>query len=527
MSSPTRDAVVIGAGPNGLVAANHLADAGWDVLLLEAQDVVGGAVRSDDSVAPGFVHDMFSSFYPLSAMSPTVTGLHLEDHGLTWVHAPAVLGNPDLDGNWGILHRDVDVTAAGLDRLHPGDGDVWRQLYEGWQRIGPAVVESLMSPFPPVRGGLHALTKLKSVGGLSFVRMLLEPAYNLVGTRFGGDLAGLLLAGNSAHADIPPDATGSGVFGWLLAMLGQDVGFPVPQGGAGELTAAMARRFESRGGEIRCGTRVTEVVVENRRAVAVRTANDERIDVGRAVIADVAAPLLYGGLVPWEQLPARTRDKMRDFDWDPGTVKVDWALDGPIPWDSTPEYAPGTVHLVDSLADLMTWSGQLGSRAVPANPFCLLGQMTTTDPTRSPAGTESVWAYTHVPQLVRSDAGGEGIRGVWDSSDLERMADRMQRRVETFAPGFADRIVARRILGPHEMETNDANLVGGAINGGTSALHQQLVFRPVAGLGRAETPVHGLFLGSASAHPGGGVHGACGMNAARAALAHDRIPFRR
>jgi phytoene dehydrogenase-like protein len=168
-------------------------------------------------------------------------------------------------------------------------------------------------------------------------------------------------------------------------------------------------------------------------------------------------------------------------------------------------------------------SSQVAANVIPAEPFMLAGQMTTTDPTRSPAGTESMWAYTHVPQQTDRDAGDDGLTGRWDHDELERMADRMQERFERLAPGFGSRVLSRRVLGPRQLEERDANLVGGGINGGTSQIHQELVFRPVPGLGRAETAIRGLYLASASAHPGGGVHGACGMNAARAALAHDRI----
>ena len=160
---------------------------------------------------------------------------------------------------------------------------------------------------------------------------------------------------------------------------------------------------------------------------------------------------------------------------------------------------------------------------MPARPFLLAGQMTTTDPTRSPAGTESMWAYTHVPQHATDDAGEGGIRGTWDAGEKERFADRMQQRIEVLAPGFGSRVLSRRVLGPHDLEARNASLVGGSINGGTAQLHQELVFRPVPGTGRAETGVAGLYLGSSSAHPGGGVHGAAGMNAARAALAHARV----
>jgi phytoene dehydrogenase-like protein len=207
----------------------------------------------------------------------------------------------------------------------------------------------------------------------------------------------------------------------------------------------------------------------------------------------------------------------------PGTVKVDWALDGPIPWASEPAYAPGTFHVADSVEQMSVALGQVAAGYVPAAPFLLAGQMTTTDPTRSPSGTESVWAYTHVPQETIGDAGDGSIRGVWDETDCQRFADRVQARIEQLAPGFGARVLARRVLGPRELEARDANLIGGALDGGTAQLHQQLVFRPVPGLGRAETPVRGLYLGSSSAHPGGGVHGAAGRNAARAALAHARV----
>ncbi|WP_372728424.1 phytoene desaturase family protein [Nocardioides sp.] len=519
----TYDAVVVGAGPNGLVAANHLVDAGWSVLLLESQPEVGGAVRSDRDVHPDFVHDTFSAFYPLAVASSAVTSLRLEEHGLAWSHAPAVLGHPRSDGSWALQHRDREVTASLMDADHAGDGAAWLELCAQWDRVGDQLVEGLVSPFPPVRAGLGLLGRLPAAGGLGFVKTLLTPAAQLGRSRFGGDAPRLLLAGNAGHADIPLDAPGSGLMALLLTMLGQTVGFPVPVGGAGALTAAMARRFVSLGGEIRTGAEVTGIDVESGRAVGVRLADGTRIGAGNAVVADVTAPALYGGLVAPEHLPARVVRGMRSFELDPSTIKVDWALDGPVPWAQAPAYAPGTFHVADSVEQMTEAFSQIAARAIPADPFLLCGQMTTSDPTRSPEGTESVWAYTHMPQHSVRDAGDGGIRGVWDRDDCERMADRMQARLERLAPGFGSRVLARRVLGPHEMEARNANLVGGSINGGTAQLHQELVFRPVPGLGRPETGIRGLYLGSSSAHPGGGVHGAAGRNAARAALAHTRL----
>jgi phytoene dehydrogenase-like protein len=519
----TYDAVVVGAGPNGLVAANHLLDAGWSVLVLEAQPEIGGAVASDRGVHPEFVHDTFSAFYPLAAASRTIEGFELERHGLVWEHAPAVLGHCLPSGEWAVLHRDRDVTAGLMEAQHPGDGQAWLDTCAEWDRIGGALVRALLTPFPPVRSGLAALARLPSVGGLEFVRRLLMPVADLGRHRFGGFAPRILMAGNAGHADIPLNAPGSGLMGLLMTMLGQTVGFPVPRGGAGQLARALADRLLAGGAEIQCDSEVTAIEVEGRRAVAVRTAAGERYAARHAVVADVVAPHLYGRLLPQDVLPHRTRTSMQSFEMDPGTVKVDWALDGPIPWRVRPPYDPGTFHVADSVEQMAEALHQVSSQTIPARPFMLAGQMTTADPTRSPAGTESLWAYTHIPQDVARDAGDGQVRGVWDESDCERFADRMQARVEELAPGFGSRIIARRVLGPRELEARDANLIGGGVNGGTAQLHQQLVFRPAVGLGRAETPVRGLYLGSASAHPGGGVHGAPGMNAARAAIAHRRV----
>ncbi len=516
------DAVVIGSGPNGLVAANHLADRGWSVLVLEAQPTIGGAVASSRDVHPDFVHDTFSAFYPLAAASRTIREFRLEEHGLRWCHAPAVLGHPFVDGTWALLHRDRDVTAASMEIQHPGDGARWQELCEEWDQVGEHVIAALLTPFPPVRPSIALLARLRRVGGLQFVRTLLTPATELGRDRFGGEAPRVLLAGNAGHADIPLDSPGSGLMALLMTMMGQTVGFPVPEGGAGELAQALARRFVAAGGEIVCDAEVLGIDVVGGRAVAVRTAA-EKVASRRAVVADVAAPLLFGRLLADDAVPRDVARGMRSFQMDPGTVKVDWALSGRVPWLADPPHAPGTVHVADSVAQMNEALGQVSAGAIPASPFLLTGLMTTADPTRSPTGTESVWAYTHVPQETRTDAGDDGIRGIWDHDDCERFADRMQARIERLAPGFGGLIQARRVLGPRELEARNANLIGGAVGGGSSQLHQQLVFRPVAGRGRAETGIAGLYLGSASAHPGGGVHGAPGMNAARAAMLHDRL----
>jgi len=517
-----RDAIVVGAGPNGLSAANLLADKGWDVLLLEAQDEPGGAVRSAESLEPGFVVDRFSAFYPLGVASPVLADLQLDQHGLEWVHAPAVLANPTPDGPTVVLSMDPDATAASLDAFAPGDGARWLELQETWERMEDPLLQAFMRPFPPVRPGLRLLARLGVKGFGDLVRTGLLPVRRFAEENFEGEGGALLIAGCGLHADMTPESAASGFFGWMLAAIGQSQGWPVPRGGAGALTAALVRRFAAAGGELRCGSPVDEVVVEHDRAVGVRV-GDRVVRARRAVLADVVAPRLYGDLLPATVLPDAVHDGMRRYQRGAATFKVNWTLDRPVPWQDPAVAGAGTVHLASSLDELTYSSADLSCGYVPANPFLLIGQMNTSDPTRSPAGTESLWAYTSVPQDIRGDRGGDGLDGTWDDAQCQRFADRMEERIERYAPGFRSAIRRREVQSPRGMEADDANLLRGDKSLGSAQLHQQLVFRPHVGFGRPETPVPGLYLASASAHPGGGVHGACGANAAAAALAHDRL----
>lgn len=517
------DAVVIGAGHNGLVAANLLAQAGWDVLVLEAQPEPGGAVRSADYLGAGYVADVCSAFYPLAAASPVIRGLRLGEHGLRWSHARWPLAHPLLDGRCAVLGRSPEETAESVERLGAGDGAAWLRLSGLWRRIGDDLLDALFTPFPPIRAGTRLAARLRAIEGLRFLRTALLPVRRLAEEEFSGPGAPLLLTGCALHADLTPESASSLMFGWLLAMLGQDVGFPVAEGGAGRLTEALVRRLRAFGGELRCGSEVSSVEVRGGRAVAVHTAGGERIAAERAVVADVVAPRLYGGLVGWDDLPERLRDDMRRFQWDFATVKVDWALSGPVPWSAADARSAGTLHLATDVDEMSGYTADITTGRIPTSPFLLVGQMTTSDPTRSPAGTETLWAYTHVPRKVRADPVGR-ITGQWDEPEIDEMADRIEARIETFAPGFRRLVQRRHVMGPPQLEAHNANLVGGAINGGTTAIHQQLVFRPTPGLGRPETPIAGLFLASASAHPGGGVHGGPGSNAARAALGRSWPP---
>jgi phytoene dehydrogenase-like protein len=498
------DAVVIGAGPNGLVAANLLADAGWDVDVLEAQDEPGGAVRSAELTEPGFVSDVFSAFYPLAAASPAIRRLELERWGLRWCHGPLAVAHPLPDGRSAALSRDLDETAASLDALTPGDGDAWRALDRVWRRLEPGVLSALVTPFPPVRAGIRLAASLR--GDLPrAARLALLPVRRLGDERFAGPGGKLLLAGNALHADFAPESAAGGVFGLVLAGLGQRVGFPTPEGGAGRLTDALVRRLEERGGTVTCGARVSEVVVRRGRAVGVRTEAGFEVEARRAVLADVSAPALYLRLLAREHVPARVLADLRAWEPDAGLFKLDWSLAAPIPWTADAARRAPVVHVAASLDELTAWAAALAQGRVPADPFLVVGQYSMADPGRCPPGKEVAWAYTRVP------------RG-WDEAGAEALAERVEERLEAFAPGFRSLVRARHVLTPAELERRDENLVGGGFNGGTAQLHQQLVFRPIPGLGRPTTPVRRLYLASASAHPGGGVHGGPGAIAARVAL---------
>ncbi len=516
------DAVVIGSGPNGLVAANLLVDAGWQVLVVEAKGSPGGAVRSGELTLPGFRHDLFSAFYPLAAASPVIARLNLEEYGLRWRRAPLALAHPTPDGRCAVIASDVERTTASLDAYQGGDGAGWRTLMDPYRSYGQDFVDALLSPFPPVRPALRLARRLRWRGALDLARLGVIPARRLAEEHFGGEGGPLLLAGNALHTDLSPEAAGSGLFGWLLCGLAQHVGFPVPQGGSGQLTASLVRRMEAAGGQIRCDTPVVRVIVRDGRATGVRTAGGEEIEAARAVLADVSAPDLYTELLADVELPSRLARDLGRFQWDAGTVKVDWALSAPIPWSAPDARQAGTVHVADDLNELSRWAADLATRTVPAKPFLLVGQQSMTDTTRQPPGAETAWAYTHVPRRIDRDAAGE-MSGRWDRDDEAAMVERIEARMEERAPGFRRLITARHVFTPGTLPAADANLDGGAINGGTSELHQQLLFRPTPGTGRPGTFVGGLYLASASAHPGGGVHGSCGANAARAALAAARL----
>jgi phytoene dehydrogenase-like protein len=499
-------ALVIGSGPNGLAAAITLAEAGREVTVLEAAPRAGGAVMTEELTLPGFHHDTFSAVYPATAASPVFARWPLERHGLRWVHPRHCYAHPLPDGRAAVLTRDLEETCASLDGLHPGDGGAWRAFAGPYVEHFGAWRATMLGGFPPLPGALRLFAARRLRGSLEWSRLLLTPAYGLAHRLFGGDGARAWLYGAAMHGDAPPEASGSAIAAAHLNVMGHAVGWPSPEGGAGRLAAALTGHLESLGGRVVCGARVTRIAVERGRAAGVELAGGDRVG-APLVIATVVPGALVAmagdALAPWYAA------QLRGYRHGPATLKVDWALSGPIPWTAPEAREAGTVHVGGSEAEVLQ-ALSTGGGGLHDRPFMLLGQQTVADPTRAPEGQHTAWAYTHGPQ----DADWE--------RETDRQVDRMEAQIERFAPGFRDLVLARHVLGPADLERRNPNLVGGDVGAGSYSL-DQVVFRPLPSLSPYRTPVRGLYLGGASTFPGGAVHGVPGHAAARTALAEARV----
>jgi phytoene dehydrogenase-like protein len=474
----TWDAVVVGAGPNGLAAAIELARSGLSVLVREGAPEVGGAARTAELTLPGFLHDVGSAVHPLGVASPFLSSLPLADHGLEWLHPEIPLAHA-LDGGRAVsLHRSLEDTAAELGQ----DAAAYRRLMDPLVRLWPDLVSHVLdTPLRPPRNPVLMAR---------FGHRALRSAAALASSRFRGAEARALLAGNAAHSTLPLDRPPSAAIGLVLMAAGHAVGWPSPRGGAGALARAMASHLRSLGGTVETGRPVSDLrELPPSRAVLLALTP-------RQVVA------VAGGV-----LPARYARRLARWRYAPGAFKVDWALDGPIPWEAEACRRAGTVHLGGTFEEVAAseaaaWAGG----AAPSPPFVLLAQPTLFDPTRAPPGKHVAWAYCHVPNGSSAD-----------------MTGRIEAQVERFAPGFRKLVRARRVHTPADLEAWNPNLVGGDVNGGAPTL-AQIFARPTLSLAPWATPVPSLYLCSASTPPGGGVHGMCGYHAARTAL---RRTFRR
>ncbi len=469
------DAVVVGAGPNGLVAAITLAQAGRRVLVLEAADEPGGGTRSMELMRSGVVHDVCSAIHPLGVGSPALRGLPLEAHGLRWIQPEVPLAHA-LDGaRSALLHRSLSDTADELGR----DGASYRRLFEPLVRAGFDLTDGLLSPLTVPPRHPVALARYGAVG--------IGPAERLARRRFETEQAQGLFAGLAAHSMLSLRAPVTAGFGLMLGLLGHLVGWPMAEGGSQSIATALVSLLESLGGRVECGRRVDSLDELPRAGVTL-------LDLTPRQVVAIAG----------DRLPDRYRRALGRFRYGPGVCKVDWVLDEPIPWADPNCARSATVHLGGTLAEIVAAEDEVQQGRHPEQPFVLLAQPTLFDSTRAPAGTHVAWAYCHVP----------------NGSTLD-VSDRIEAQVERFAPGFRDVIAERHVMLPAAMEAHNANYVGGDIGGGVADL-RQFVARPTLGLHPWRTPVPGLWLCSSSTPPGAGVHGMCGLLAARDALSRNR-----
>jgi phytoene dehydrogenase-like protein len=496
------DAVVVGSGPNGLSAANALCERGWSVLVLEGQPAAGGAVRTEDLTLPGFRHDTFSAVYPAAAASPVFRRWDLERFGLSWVHPGVAMAHPLEDGDCVSLHRDLGLTVESLNRRGSGDGDRWAAFAQPYLAGFDAVRATVLGGFPPLRGGVGMLRRLGIQQSMEFLELTLSPASTVAEDLFRADPARAWFFGLGMHGDLNPRMPGTAVMAVHLALLGHAVGWPSPRGGAAALADALVARLRHLGGELSLGTPAEGLAIERGRVSGVRVQGDL---VGARAVLCATSPaqlLSLGGAA----LTDRYRVRLGRFRQGPGVLKLDWALEGPIPWAAEEARKAGTVHLG---ADTREMVGSCTAREeghLPRPPFLIVGQQSLADPSRAPAGNHTAWAYAKIPP-------GH------DDSTLSAYAEEMESQIERFAPGFRDRVLARHLLTPARMEALNPNLRGGDLGGGSYSLDQMLL-RPIASLSPYRTPVRGLYLASASTFPGGSVHGVCGWAAARCAL-HD------
>ena len=471
---PTRtdgpDAAVVGAGPNGLAAAIVLARAGRSVVVHEACATPGGGMRTLELTLPGFRHDICSTSHPLAVGSAFFRSVALARHGLDFVHPEAPMAHPFDDGDALLLHRSVDDTAA---QMSGHDGRNYRRLFAPLVEHADALLRDVAGP---VRLPRHPFVDARF--GLSALRS----GRGLAASKFDDDRVRALFAGLSAHSIMPLGNPATASFGLVLGLLGHAVGWPFARGGSQSITDALIAELRALGGAVITSHEITDVAELPARAVL--------LDLTPRQVVRVSG----------DRLPSRYRNALQRYRYGAGVFKLDWALDGPIPWRDPRCLQAGTVHLGGGFDEVVSAEAMVGRGEHPERPFVLLCQPTVSDPSRAPVGKHIGWAYCHVPNGSTVD-----------------MTERIEAQVERFAPGFRDRILARSVMSPADVERYNANYIGGDINGGIQDL-RQLFTRPVIRLDPYSTPDPGIFICSSSTPPGGGVHGLCGMFAAQSAL---------
>ena len=466
------DAVVVGSGPNGLAAAITLAREGLSVLVLEAKDTIGGGARTEQVTLPGFHHDICSAIHPMSVVSPFIRALPLAEHGLEWAWSPAAIAHPLDDGSAAMLEVSVDATAERLGE----DERAYRALMKPFAAVAGKVFDDILRPIGALPPPKHPFTLAR------FGLLGIQSAVRLA-KRFRTPQARALFAGSAAHSFLPLEHTGSASFGLALMLAGHATGWPAAKGGSVAIVRAMASYLKSLGGEIRTGHPVRSM----------RDVPDSRVvlfDVTPRQLADIAG----------DALPSRYVNKLRRYRYGPGAFKVDWALDGPIPWKNPDCARSATVHIGGTLEEIAAHEHAAFHGAMTEKPFVLCAQQSMFDPTRAPEGKHTGWAYCHVPHGSTMDA-----------------TELIERQIERFAPGFRDRILARHTINSAQYQERNPNMIGGDIAGGANTMSQFLT-RPFPRLDPYATPNPRIYICSSSTPPGGGVHGMCGYWGARSAL---------
>jgi phytoene dehydrogenase-like protein len=465
------DAIVVGSGPNGLTAAITLARTGRSVLVVEAQSTLGGGARSEAHTLPGFLHDVCSAVHPLGAGSWVLRDMPLREHGLDWVFPEIQLAHPFPDGRVATLMRSVGDTA---DSLGP-DRSRYRGLMGPIVRDADLVLPALLGPLLRLPRHLLPLARLGALG--------LLPAETMARIFFRGEVGRGFLAGVAAHSILALDQVGTSSYGLVLALLGHTIGWPVARGGSQRITDSLVSYLHALGGETLADAPVQSI---------------DDLPPARVILFDTTPRGLLQ--LAGDRLSPRYSRALRRFRYGHAAFKVDWALDGPVPWRAEEPGRAATVHLGATLPEIAASEAAMASGRTAERPFVLVAQPTLIDPTRAPRGKHTLWAYCHVPTGSTVD-----------------MRERIEAQIERFAPGFRDLVLARHVTTPADFEAHNANYIGGDIGAGAGTF-RQLLARPVLRLVPYETSTPGLYLCSASTPPGAGVHGFCGYFAARAAI---------
>ena len=494
-----------GADPTGSSLPPCSPVKGLDVLVLEQHHRPGGAVATEQLTLPGFLHDVGAGFLAFTD-SPAFRALQLEQHGLQLTWGQLDTCHPARDGTSASLSRHLDRT---LEHLPAVDHEAWRRLHSFHQRVHPHIIK-MLGPL----GTWRPLLPLVPFDGLRLASMFVRSPAGLARSLFSHPATRRILPAMGMHVDIAPhDALGSAI-GYMLTMASATTGFAVPVGGAGAVTHALLADLKAHGATVRLGAKVVRIGVEQGRARHVELDGGEVVAARHAIFADTSPAALFLGLLPEHTVPGFVRWQTRRMPYGWGAFKVDWALSGPVPWTDPAARSAAVVHTGEDIDDLARFAREARAGELPGDPYLVLGQQSLADPSRAPHGKHTLSGYTRVAGSLDP----RRFPGGWEA-EKERFADRIEARIEDLAPGFGQQVLARHITTPPDLERMSPNLVGGDLGGGSNQWWRQGPFRPVFPYFRYRTPVRGLYLCSSYTHPGTGVHGMCGYNAATLARA--------